>query len=282
MYIDIYDDFELEGTENIELKLIGDAAILGGQNTTTVSILDNEMTYLEFESAKYSAFESNKTIPNHIEVTVNRLGNIDSYLDVEVQLGDSSAQQGLDFDSPFGFPTWLSFSAGESNKTITIDIFDDFEIEGTETLSLQLIQDPYTYDFIIGEQDKTTISIFDDETSLVEFSQVNYSILEDDPNNPTNQLELFLTRTGPLNDDVKLELYQIGGSAKINSDFQIPFEQIEFQLHGLVDDYYLGSSPSGNNDQGIFLKVSGMEDELVGIVKNTTNLDINSNNFAFV
>ena len=64
------------------------------------------------------------------------------------------------------------------------------------------------------------------------------------------------------------------------SDFDLSQDII--QLHGLADDYYIGSSPSGSNDQGIFLKVDGMEDELVGVVKETNTLDINSSNFAFV
>ncbi|MDJ0660012.1 MAG: Calx-beta domain-containing protein, partial [Crocosphaera sp.] len=64
------------------------------------------------------------------------------------------------------------------------------------------------------------------------------------------------------------------------SDFNISQDII--QLHGVAEDYYLGVSPVGSNDQAIFLKVAGMEDELVGVVKNTTPLDINSNSFVFV
>ena len=54
------------------------------------------------------------------------------------------------------------------------------------------------------------------------------------------------------------------------------------QLHGMADNYSLGASPSGSGDQGIFLKVAGMQDELVAIVKNTNTLDLNSSQFAFV
>ena len=54
------------------------------------------------------------------------------------------------------------------------------------------------------------------------------------------------------------------------------------QLYGTASNYAVGVSPSGSNDQGIFLKVAGMEDELVAIVKNRNNLDLNSNDFAFV
>ncbi len=53
------------------------------------------------------------------------------------------------------------------------------------------------------------------------------------------------------------------------------------QLHGTANDYAIGASPDRSNDQGIFLKVAGMQDELVAIVKDSNNLDLNSNNFVF-
>ncbi|MGK7958520.1 MAG: S8 family serine peptidase [Crocosphaera sp.] len=54
------------------------------------------------------------------------------------------------------------------------------------------------------------------------------------------------------------------------------------QLHGLANDYYLGSSPFGADDQAIFLRMAGMEDELIGVVKQTNQLDLNSDHFDFV
>ncbi|MDJ0659040.1 MAG: S8 family serine peptidase [Crocosphaera sp.] len=64
------------------------------------------------------------------------------------------------------------------------------------------------------------------------------------------------------------------------SDFDVSQDII--QLHGEIDDYYLGTSPFGTDAQGIFLENSGMQDELIGVVKNTSNLDLNSNYFVFV
>ena len=64
------------------------------------------------------------------------------------------------------------------------------------------------------------------------------------------------------------------------SDFDVTQDII--QLHGVANDYYLGSSPFDTNDQAVFLKVAGMEDELIGVVKNTNLLDLNSDNFNFV
>ena len=58
--------------------------------------------------------------------------------------------------------------------------------------------------------------------------------------------------------------------------------QDKIQLHGAANEYAIGASPSGSGDQGIFLKVAGMKNELVAVVKNSNNLDLNSQQFDFV
>ncbi|MDJ0846606.1 MAG: S8 family serine peptidase, partial [Crocosphaera sp.] len=64
------------------------------------------------------------------------------------------------------------------------------------------------------------------------------------------------------------------------ADFDVNHDRI--QLHGSIAHYYLGASPFATNDQGIFLKVAGGEDELIGIVKDNNNLNLTSDNFTFV
>ena len=64
--------------------------------------------------------------------------------------------------------------------------------------------------------------------------------------------------------------------------FDFDTAQDVIQLHGIASDYSLRASPFSGNAQGIFLRVPGMEDELIGIVHNTSTLDLNSNNFVFV
>ena len=99
---------------------------------------------------------------------------------------------------------------------------------------------------------------------------------------------LVMAETGTINADTFIlgntseALYDNYGQQDYAEISGFELSQDIIQLYGSADDYYLGSSPFGNNDQGIFLKVAGMEDELVGIVKETTGLDINGNSFTFV
>ncbi|MGK7954762.1 MAG: Calx-beta domain-containing protein [Crocosphaera sp.] len=387
--IDIQDDFEIEGTESFNLELETSSGsmetVIGEQGTTTVEILDNEISYVEFAAAKFVGMESDEPPHlNQLEVTLTRSGNINNFADAEVMLTGGSAKQYQDFDSPFGFPQIVHFQPGETSTTITIDIQDDFEIEGTESFNLELKPFSGNMETVIGEQGTTTVEILDNEVSYFEFSDAKYITYEED-DAYFNKLQVTVNRSGNLDisngihfeiiegsadysdffvntpwvsfeqgetsqvieievdndgmfegtesfqlqlwdepyhqDDIELgenatttvEIRdkqtsyidyltgETGGNSDIfvlgntNGSFYDDFGQQDYaeisnfdvsedviQLHGVASDYSLGSSPFEPNDQGIFLKVYGMQDDLVGIVKNTNNLDINSNNFAFV
>ena len=120
---------------------------------------------------------------------------------------------------------------------------------------------------------------------------INFLAIEAD-GNLTGSLDsltgLVTQETGTINADTFIlgneieSLYDNYGQQDYAEIFGFELGQDMIQLHGFADDYYIGSSPSGSNDQGIFLEVAGMEDELVGIVKNTTGLDINSSSFTFI
>ena len=123
--------FELEVINNS-----GDPSlIIGDQDITTIAILDNDVAYLEFESATYSGTEQNNTsYPNQIAITVTRSGLTDIPVNAEIQIGNGSASEFNDF---YIFDPWVNFEAGETSKTIYVEINDDSELEGTETIEFQ-------------------------------------------------------------------------------------------------------------------------------------------------
>ena len=99
--------------------------------------MSNNNTYIQFSSEIYSVFEKDQPFPNQIEVTLTRSGNIDNYSNVEVNLASGTlqdAQLGADYDVPSGLPQTVIFSPGETSKNIIIDIYDDFQQEGTENV----------------------------------------------------------------------------------------------------------------------------------------------------
>ncbi|MGK7940024.1 MAG: Calx-beta domain-containing protein, partial [Crocosphaera sp.] len=210
VYIDIYDDFELEGTEKIELKLIGDPAILGQQDTTTVSIFDNETTYVEFASSNYVIMEQEDPFINPLEVTVTRSGNTNGYTSAMLEVVSGSAEEWNDFSIPNIF---VDFMDGETEKTILIEVPNDGFLEGTESFELKLIDDPYNPEITLGENASTTIDILDKETTYLEFASSKYVTMEQE-DSIMNPLEVTVTRSGNTDSSITAMLEVVSGSAE--------------------------------------------------------------------
>nr|MDJ0846033.1 hypothetical protein [Crocosphaera sp.] len=149
---------------------------------------------------------------------------------------------------------------------------DDWDLEGTETLELQLWTDPYNNQVELGENVSTTISILDDEVTY--HDPITGMV---DKHYATPNPDVFVLG------DSSQTFYDSDGEQDYAEIFGFDSYQDMIQLQGSADDYYLGSSPFGNNNhKAIFFKGDGMENELVGIVKGVNHLDLNSSDFAFV
>ena len=175
-------------------------------------------TYIEFTQALYTTSESEQFYYNLATITLTRTGNLNNYADVEIWLNGGSASEGSDY-YPFGFPQYVSFYPGEDTKTIEFEIVDDGDIEGTETIELQLQTAPGNFETVIGNQDTASLEILDNEVANVSFSQATYTVNENDLTYP-NQAIITLTRTGNLNNYSDVEVWLTGGSAIEDLDYQ--------------------------------------------------------------
>ncbi|HAC66372.1 MAG TPA: hypothetical protein DCF68_23265, partial [Cyanothece sp. UBA12306] len=147
-------------------------------------------SYIEFSEAVYSAWENDGT--NRVAITLTRTGDLSNsvYMDLEI-LGNNINNVG-----PLGMlPVY--FATGEDTTTVYLDLFDDNFVEGTETVSLSLVNyDPNQV--ALGTQGTATLNVFDDEVSYIEFSETVFTAWE---NEQTGQAEITLTRSGNLNSD---------------------------------------------------------------------------------
>ncbi|MGK7886048.1 MAG: Calx-beta domain-containing protein, partial [Crocosphaera sp.] len=272
IFIDVPDDGYMEGTESFELRLIDEpynpGVVLGENATTTIDILDKQTAYIEFAQAKYVTSEQEDPYMNQLEVTVTRSGNTNGSTTANFEVVNGTAEEGMDF---YLLPVFVDFMDGETEKTIFIEVPDDGYIEGTESFELRLIDEPYNPGVVLGENATTTVDILDKQaifhdpiTGMIDQHIATY--------NPDvfilgNESETFY------------DIYEEQDYAEI---LGFDMSQDTIQLNGMKEYYYIGSSPYGSNDQAIFLQVAGTEDELVGVVKDITSLDLNSNNFVFV
>ena len=167
------DDGLLEGTETLELNLVTNPSFkyvtVGENPSTTISILDNQTAYLEFEQGEYITSEIEGE-SNQIAITINRTGNIYDLINAEIEISNISDTSGTNFN----YSSQITFNPDETSTTLYLDIPDDNDREGTETLQLTLQPEMGDNEVVIGEQNTTTVKILDDDVSYIEFEQVSY------------------------------------------------------------------------------------------------------------
>jgi hypothetical protein len=133
----IYDSvFENDETFNMELVNPTGGANIGDPGIAIVTIIDDSScstpSLLQFSSATYYVNESDGTI----EIAVIRIDGSCGAASVKVITNDGTALQGKDYEKTAKRLEWDD--GDSSDKTFTVKIFDDTEVEGNETFALRL------------------------------------------------------------------------------------------------------------------------------------------------
>jgi WD40 repeat protein len=239
----ILEDDEPEDNETIELYLfepIGEIAI-GEPSQTTLIISDNDKPVLsptqtvQFSSNSYTAHEVDK---EPITLTVTRTGNGEGEVSVQyVAMPYGTAVANIDYSGDvFGTLTWVD---GDSEpKLITLNLYDDKEIEPPETVHIMLFN--------------TT-----GEIALSTPSEMILTIMDNDRLSPTIPLSLGqsmgLANDGTLYDATSLKnLFDTSvlfwGAAKVKDQnytttlFSQPSQMVEIAGEINVDPKHVGKT----------------------------------------
>jgi len=159
----LYDDNSQEGTETIELGLVGatgGVAIGGVSNTATVSIFDDETSrsVFAFNAASATIAEDKR----EIVVTIVRTEDSVGAATVNVSTANGSAIAGQDY-TEVNFA--VNFPAGATSQLVTIPVVDDVEAESNETF-LVSISSP-TNGAALGVLTEMEITIVNDSGTTV-------------------------------------------------------------------------------------------------------------------
>lgn len=174
--VPINDDRSVEEEEEtLTLELINPSTgtNVGEQNTTTLTIVDNDPPFVEFAATEYQVNEDGT--PLSAAIVINREGSLSRSSFVQVQLIDETAiggtedefNSGVDFDNSI-IP--VIFLPDQITAEVTVPINDDERPEDSETLRLELLDT--SSDLIIGEQNTATLIIVDNEPPPIEVQQV--------------------------------------------------------------------------------------------------------------
>jgi subtilisin family serine protease len=109
----------------------GGGAILGTPTTTTVTITDNDPAgVVQFSQASYTVGEGGTAT-----ITVTRTGGTAGSVTVDYATSDGSATKPGDYTASTGT---LTFAAGATTATFTVETADDGVGEGSQSVTLQL------------------------------------------------------------------------------------------------------------------------------------------------
>jgi hypothetical protein len=135
--VDIIDDADYEGHETVNLALSNPSsgAGLGSPASAVLSIAEDDPVppagSLQFSAPTFTVAENGVTA----SITVTRVGGSFGTVAVDYTSSDGAAIAGSDYTAVIGS---LSFADGITSQTFTVDIFDDAEYEGDETVNLAL------------------------------------------------------------------------------------------------------------------------------------------------
>lgn len=212
--IAILDDTEDELNEEFEITLSNPrgGAVLGSRNSVPAVILDDDGPgSLSFSSPSYAIGEASESV----DITVYRLGGSQGNVTVDYMTVDGSATSDQDYLAASGT---LRFAAGETSKTLTIQLMPDQIYEGNEEFTMVLSNPTGGVD-LAGGPGVAVITILDDDPRdseiLVSMKSVSYTTTEG-----AGAIGITVTRTGDTSESVTVEYTTSDGTAKAGSDYK--------------------------------------------------------------
>jgi hypothetical protein len=202
--------FESDETVNLILSNPQGGATLGTQTTATLTIINDDLLQpgvISLNSSSYTVNENGTPTINLI-----RTGGSDGEVTVTLTLSNGTATAGSDYNN---LPITVTFTDGETSKTVVIPIIDDSVYETTETVNLTL-SNP-TDGATLGTQQNAVLNILDNDAKpgIIQFSDTAYSINE----NGTPVTTVTLTRTEGSDGEITVRIDLSDITTTASSDY---------------------------------------------------------------
>ncbi|MDX1950577.1 MAG: Calx-beta domain-containing protein [Verrucomicrobiota bacterium] len=211
--VTIVNDTAVETNETFTIGLsspTGDATI-GSANVATITITSDD-SRLSFEEDSISVDEDD----GNASLVINRTGATNTTNTVTYTFKTGSATS-ADFTGAAGV---LTFSPGDTNKTITIPIINDTLVESNEAFTLTISKP--TGGALLSGTNIATITIVETDSG-VSFSAASYSAAEDGTN-----VTLTVRRTGATNSTVDVDYVMTDLSAVDGDDYTATNDTVSF------------------------------------------------------
>ena len=177
---------------------------------------------VQFKQSSYTAPEDGGSVT--LTVTATRSGDAADIIKVPYTTMDGSAKAGEDYQGTSGT---VEFGPGVIEQTITVVLTNDNLIEGSESVTIKLLDDPThpAQNATLGSPATATVTITDDDSqpSNIHFEQASYTVNEAD-----GTVTLTVTRTGGLVLVASANYSTSDGTAHAGSDYSARSGTITF------------------------------------------------------
>jgi hypothetical protein len=178
--MEIMEDDLDEGMESFTLKIKNREEGIFEASTAYVEVYDKD-NIVEFDSDSWGCYEGS----NDVEVVLNRSGATNQEVWINYETQDISAEKGKDYESVKGT---LTFSKGETRKSIKLNILDDESFEDKEAFKLKITNAKENVKIKgIGEM---TVNIIDDDSLAGEVVRIELKGVTYNPH--TKQVKVLL------------------------------------------------------------------------------------------
>ena len=267
--LSILEDTLVEGDESFSVVLSNPSpgtVLLNG--TATVTILDND-TGLAFAPASYIVDEGG----TNIVLTVLRTNANTGTVTVSYGSTNGTATAGADYGAVAGV---LTFTNGESLKTITIPIVDDTQVEGDENFTVTLLNPTGGAQFI--GPSVASVTIVDNDAGLA-FSSATYAVLESGVS-----ATITVIRSGITNSIVGVNYSTSDGTATNGSDYVSASGTLTF-TNGEIVKTFIVSVIDDTIEEGaesVLLKLTGPTGQASLLNPNAATLTIVDNDGSLI
>ncbi|MCA1684223.1 MAG: hypothetical protein LC708_03755, partial [Actinobacteria bacterium] len=213
--VNVTGDIATEANETFNVNLSAATGGVISDATGTATIVNDDATYLAVSDA--SVVEGNSaTTP--ATLTVTRSGDTSGTSTVKYATGGGTAAAGTDYTA--AALTTLSFAAGETTKTVTVNVTGDTVDEVNETFNVALSS-------ATGATVSDTsgaVTIVDDDGPITPgpqtfFSASDVSVVEG--NSATTPATITVTRSGDTSGASTVKYATSGGTAAAGTDYTV-------------------------------------------------------------
>lgn len=220
VWVDVLDDTIIEASKTVVASISHAATGTILTTTATSNLYDNDQSLWAVATANPSLTNVDEALGNKLVFTVSRIGDISSAATIDISTSGGGSTAGVDFDT---LQQTLNFAAGESNKTVYVDIIGDALPEPNETVLVS-----------INNASSGTLLNATATATIQDNDQMIWSVATSHPSVnaaaelAANALTFVVSRVGDITSAATIEFATAGGTATAGMDYTSAVQTLSF------------------------------------------------------